>query len=220
MANGRESGKPILLCPLQFERRALFAAGLEDCCDIICCGPGDAAGIWVKNNCATINKSTLILAGLAGGLRDGLLAATAHVANKVIDEQGNSWMPTIKMSEKSSPVTIISTRHVVVNPQAKRALAERSGADIVDLESAGFAAAASANDCQWAIVRGISDGVDDSLPSDIDQWVDSKGSTIPNAVVGSILRRPAVLGDIRKMRSASIAAMQAVSVIIKSILND
>lgn len=219
MANGRESCKPILLCPLQFERRALLAAGLEDCCDIACCGPGDAAGIWVKDNCATINKSTLILAGLAGGLRDGLLAATAHVAEKVIDEKGNRWTPTFKLPDNASGVTIVSTEQVNVTPQAKRALAKRSGADIVDLESAGFAAAASANDCRWAIVRGISDGVDDSLPDDIDQWVDSKGSTIPSAVVGSILRRPAVLSDIRKMRSASITAMQAVSDIIKRMLS-
>ena len=215
MATSREFSKPILLCPLQFERRALLAAGLDDCCEIVCCGPCDAAGIWVKDNCQANTNSPLILAGLAGGLRDGLPASTARVANKVIDEQGNSWTPTLNISEIASQVTIVSTEHVIVTPQAKRALADRSGADIVDLESAGFAAAASANDCQYAIVRGISDCVDDSLPDDIDQWVDSKGSTIPSAVVGSILRRPAVLGDIRKMRSASIAAMQAVSDIIK-----
>ena len=214
MANSREISKPILLCPLQFERSALVAAGLEDCCDIICCGPGDAAGIWVKDNYDKSSKSPLILAGLAGGLRDGLLASTAHVANKIIDEQGNSWTPTFKLSENASGVTIVSTKHVIVTPLAKRALADRSGADIVDLESASFAAAASANGCQWAIVRGISDCVDDSLPGDIDQWVDSKGCTKPSAVVGSILRRPAVLGDIRRMRSASIAAMEAVSDII------
>ncbi|MCH8824640.1 MAG: hypothetical protein IH984_14165 [Planctomycetes bacterium] len=215
MATSREFSKLILLCPLQFERRALVAAGLEECCDIVCCGPGDAAGIWVKDNCATNTNSLLILAGLGGGLRDSLLASTAHIASKVIDEQGNSWTPTFKLSEKASQATIVSTKHVIVTPEGKRALAERSGADIVDLESAGFAAAASVNTCHWAIVRGISDCVDDSLPEDIDQWVDSKGSTKPSAVVASILRKPALLGDIRKMRSASITAMQAVSDIIK-----
>ena len=64
-------------------------------------------------------------------------------------------------------------------------------------------------------MRGISDCASDSLPRDIDRWVDSKGSTVPSAVVGSILRKPAVLKDIRRMRSASIAAMEAVSDIIK-----
>lgn len=218
MANSCEPSKPILLCPLQFERRALLAGGLEDCCDIICCGPGEAAGIWVKNNYNAKTNSPLILAGLAGGLRDGLHASTAHVANKVIDEQGNSWTPTFKFSDNASQVTIVSTTHVIVTSQAKRALAERSNADIVDLESANFAAAASACGCQWAIVRGISDCVTDSLPGDIDRWVDSKGSTVPSAVVGSILRKPAVLSDIRRMRSASIAAMEAASDIIRRMI--
>ncbi len=218
MANSRESKKPILICPLQFERRALIAAGLEDCCDIVCCGPGNAAGIWVKANCVANTNSPLILTGLAGGLRDSLLAATAHVAEKVIDEQGNCWTPTNKLPDSATRVTIVSTKRAITTPQAKRELADRSGADIVDLESANFAASASAIGCKWAIVRGISDCVDDCLPSDIDQWVDSKGSTKPSAVVGSILRRPSVLGDIRRMRTASIAAMEAVSDIIKSIV--
>ena len=177
-------------------------------------------GIWVKNNCAANMNSPLILAGLAGSLCDGLLTATAHVAEKVIDEKDNSWLPTFKLPENASRVTIVSTKHAVVTPKAKRALAERSNAEIVDLESAGFAAAATAIKCQWAIVRGISDCVDDSLPSDIDQWIDSKGNTKPSAVVASILRKPAVLGDIRRMRSVSIAAMQAVSDIIKCMLSN
>ena len=219
MANSCESSKPILLCPLQFERRALLAAGLDDCCDIVCCGPGDAAGVWVKDNCVTNINSPLILVGLAGGLRDGLLTSTAHIAEKIIDEKGNSWTPTFKFSDNASQVTIVSTRHVIVTPQAKRALAEQSNADIVDLESANFAAAASACGCQWAILRGISDCASDSLPRDIDRWVDSKGSTVPSAVVGSILRKPAVLKDIRRMRSASIAAMEAVSDIIKRMIS-
>ncbi len=211
----------VVICPLEFERRALLQAGVGKYCEVHCCGPGASAARQGVQSSA-ITDGPIILAGLAGALREDISKGSAYVATRVIDDAGHSWLPT-GLAQGSLPgpsgPTIISTLHTITTTQDKRALAERSGADLVDLESAAFAEAASAAGRRWAIVRGVSDGLHDTLPEDIDEWVDEQGRARTKAVIAAILRRPALVGEVRRLRADSIEAMNAVAGVIDSMLS-
>ncbi len=206
--------------PLEFERRALLDTAVSQACDIICCGPGASmVGQWVAS--CGLGEQPLILAGLAGSLREDIATGTAYEIAKVIDDDGREWKPTFKGRDEMSggrDLTIVSTRQAVTESAAKRALAQRTGADLVDMESAAFAAAASKSQRQWAVVRGVRDGVEDSLPDDIEDWIDERGRTKTAAVIGAIVRRPALLGAVRRLRAQSAAAMEAAAKVIDSML--
>ena len=217
-------GKPshaCVVCPLEFERRALLQAGVGEYCEVSCCGPGAlAARQAVQRSAAT--DEPIILAGLSGALREDISNGSAHVATRVIDGAGHSWHPSgLAKGSLHGPsgLTIISTAHTITSTQDKRALAERSGADLVDLESTAFAEAASAAGRRWAIVRGVSEGLHDALPADIDEWVDEQGRTRTTVVIAAILRRPALVGEVRRLRADSIEAMNAVAEVIDSMLS-
>lgn len=210
-----------VICPLEFERRALLQAGIGKYCEVSCCGPGAlATRQGVQSSAST--DGPIILAGLAGALREDFCNGSAYVATRVIDDAGHSWHPTgIAQGSLPGPSgpTIISTLHTITSTEDKRALAQRSGADLVDLESAAFAEAASVGGRRWAIVRGVSDGLHDALPEDIDEWVDAKGRTRTSVVIAAILRQPALAGEVRRLRADSIAAMTAVAEVIDSMFS-
>lgn len=211
----------IVICPLEFERRALLQVGVGKYCEVSCCGPGPLATRQCVQSSA-ITDGPIILAGLAGALREDIAKGSAYVATRVIDDAGHAWQPTgIPEGNLPDPsgLTIISTLHTITTTQERRALAERSSADLVDLESAAFAEAASAAGRQWAIVRGVSDGLHDALPENIDEWVDEQGRTRTSAVIAAILRRPALVGEVRRLRADSIEAMNAVAGVIDSMLS-
>jgi len=216
-----EPSHAVVICPLEFERRALSQAGVGKYCEVSCCGPGGSAARQGVRSSAIID-GPIILAGLAGALREDISKGYAYVATRVIDDAGHSWRPTgIAEGDLPGPSgpTIISTLHTITTTQDKRALAARSGADLVDLESAAFAEAASATGRRWAIVRGVSDGLHDAVPEDIDEWVDEQGRTRTSAVIAAILRRPALVGEVRRLRADSIKAMNAVAGVIDSMLS-
>ena len=215
-----EPSHAVVICPLEFERRALLQAGVGKYCEVSCCGPGASAARQGVQRSA-ITDGPIILAGLAGALRADISKGSAYVVTRVIDDARHSWHPTsiTKGDRPPSGATIISTAHTITTTQGKRALAERSGADLVDLESAAFAEAASAGGRRWAIVRGVSDGLHDALPEDIDEWVDEQGRTRTSAVIAAILRRPALVGEVRRLRADSIEAMNAVAEVIDSMLS-
>ena len=212
--------RPILVVPLEFERRALLDTAVSQACEIVCCGPGASrVGRWVAS-CGS-GEQPLILVGLAGSLRADIATGTAYWVAKVIDNDGHEWKPTFQGRDEETSdrgLTIVSTQQAVTESAAKRTLAQRTGADLVDMESAAFAAAASQSQRPWAVVRGVSDGVEDSLPDDIEDWIDERGRTKTAAVISAIVRRPALLGAVRRLRAQSAAAMDAAAQVIDSML--
>jgi hypothetical protein len=144
--------RPIVVCPLEFERRRLLRAGLAEVCDVQCCGPGETA---VRRWCAHLREQAevVVLAGLAGAVAGELRAGAARVIDDVVDASGARTWPTTfptrrKRTAAAERISVTSATHVVTKPAEKRDLRHTSGADLVDLESetagAGVSCAASA----------------------------------------------------------------------------
>jgi adenosylhomocysteine nucleosidase len=215
----RPTPRPIVLCPLRFEREALQAFGLAAVCDLVQTGPGAEAIVrWAE---AFGESSRLvILAGLAGSLRPTLSPGTAAVVTSVVDERGRAHPSALGTGFAAaapgagvSRAIAASSPHALITPAEREAFAVRTGADLVDQESASFVLVGAILGWRWAIVRGISDGCADRLPNDIDRWVDQRGETRLGRVLWSLARRPWLVPRIFRLSRTSRLALQRVAAV-------
>jgi hypothetical protein len=215
------AGSAIIVCALEFERRALRRAGLGSRHRLHCCGPGaDAITAWARR--ADPPRGPVLLAGLAGALVPGAPWRTgaAFVATAVRAESGALLRPSLldlrPLPAEASSCLITSTDEVIGDPPARRALATATGAALVDLESVAFARTASDLGWTWGVVRGISDDAEARLPAGIASWVDSRGRSRPLRVLADLLRRPQILPELRRLRRDGEAALAAVATVTAS----
>lgn len=215
--------RPVVVCPLEFERRALLSAGLNQRCEVICCGPGPTrVASWVKALGDSVQP--IILAGLAGALVEHARAGSAWIIDEVIDaESDRRWRPTFvppirAQGFQRAGVAITSSTTGIASREIKVELHRRTGAALVDLESVAFARAATDEGLRWAIVRGVSDGLGESLPNGVESWVDESGRSRLLTVFGAIIRRPMTLQSVLRLRRQGLIAMRATGNVIRGAL--
>ncbi|MFO0875499.1 MAG: hypothetical protein U0575_16245 [Phycisphaerales bacterium] len=216
-----------LLCPLAVEARGLRGLG-DSVHGPIVVGPLEGPAKWLAAHAASLapradgRAPTVVLAGVAGGLRERPLAGEALIVDEVFDEAGASWRSPIVLpgdrtgAPSRGAVVAVSA---VAGPSAKRALAARHArACVVDMESAEFAAAAQELGVPWLVVRGVSDGVDHDLPDEIMSWIAPDGSTRAGAVAAALLRRPSLVPTAIQFGRRTAAAMRSVRAILRALL--
>ncbi|RLS46639.1 MAG: hypothetical protein DWH86_02430 [Planctomycetota bacterium] len=203
-----------VICPLEFERSRLARAAHARSWTLHCSGPG-GVGIdrWAAAT-ALPPGTTVILAGVAGGLRPSATPGTAVSVASIVDEHGARWRPSHGGSSHHRSVRCLGIERMLQTPFEKHAAAERFDADIVDMESATFARVAEAAGWNWAVVRGISDGCNDALPAGVEHWTADNGRTRVGMVLGSLARRPTLLPQVMALARRSGAAMRAVETLL------
>lgn len=178
----------VVLCPMQIERRAvekqLVAAGLGSAVQLIQAGIGKeaivaAARAAIGGGAASgptraggRDAPVMILAGACGALKP--VEDVPPIA-RVIDEHGGEWRGGLGFVDSGR--TLIAVDRIVSTPTEKRALADDSGAAIVDMESHAFAAECERLGAAWTVVRGVSDSPEESLPAEVLGWVTPGGDT-------------------------------------------
>ena len=163
----------------------------------------------------------VILAGLAGALDPAIDAGSAHVIQAVVDGRGNplgSPSPFAAQLAAASSCRITSARFTLATPAAKRDWFHRTAANLVDLESIAFTRAATRFNWTWAIVRGVSDDAHTTLPANIDQWVDARGSARGWVIAGAIFAQPSLVTSLWRMGRSSRRAMDQVSEKIRELI--
>jgi adenosylhomocysteine nucleosidase len=143
----------------------------------------------------------LVSFGLAGGL-DGLDIGTVIDATRIVDEEGAVlWEGPGLGAAGARPGTIVAARRIVDDPEERRLLRERTGADAVDLESGVLAATGRLDGC----VRAISDTPVRTLGS-LAEAVSPSGRPRLQGLAKALVREPAAtvraLGDIRRALNA------------------
>ena len=204
-----------VVCALEFERSALAPLARQRGWTLHCCGPR-AGGVerWAGSDAAPPEGETVVLAGVAGATSP-IDAGHAVAVAAVVDGRGGEWTPPLGTAAPRT-ARCLSVEAVLASTEAKDRAARNHGADIVDMESAAFATAATARRWRWAVVRGISDTVDETLPEGIGDWVDDRGRLRIWHVVRAIIRRPGILVRLRTLRARSVAAMRAVAAALES----
>lgn len=208
----------ILLCPLEAERAALVRSpawrGLGSEIEVAVTGPGGTAvEAWFRNHARDRDRaSPLVLVGVAGALVERVRPGEASFVGRVVAPDGRLLAePSVPAAYGGTSWCVASVDVPVATPQAKEALAARSGAEIVDMESAAFAEGARRSGRPFAIIRGISDGREDTLPDGVETLVDRHGRTRVMAALTLLTRQPRALGPLRRLarqtgRSMDVAA--------------
>lgn len=202
---------PVLLCPLEHERRGLISGGMLPS-SIEVCGPGrEGVRRWADRH-ADLERP-VIMVGLAGGLDPELTAGTVVVAGEIVDGQGRVVVPPlVKTLGLRAPVVRFTTAgRLVASPEAKLALRRSNDAAVVDLESTHFAEVARVRDWTWGVVRVIVDEAGEPVPTALERLVDHRGRTRPIAVATEVFRRPTLAPVLRRMRAKTRLALESLA---------
>ena len=133
-----------LACALKVEEKAAWKAGARTAL------VGMGAGLPLPDG-------RLVSFGFAGGLEPRLQPGTLVTATKVVDAEGRTlWDgPALELGD-AVPAVVCAIGEVANEPEARRALARRSGASVVDMESGVLASTGRLA----GVVRAISDSSD------------------------------------------------------------
>ena len=130
-----------LACATAAELRAARRAGAR----VALVGLGAANGV---------PDGPVVSYGLAGGLRDDLAAGTVLDATRIVDGEGSVlWEGGPLGVAGAQPGTILATEAIVDDPNERRRLHERTGADAADLESGPLARTGRLH----GVLRAVSD---------------------------------------------------------------
>lgn len=144
----------------------------------------------------------LVAAGLAGGLDATLPRGAVVRPARVVADDAARPLPLLMVGDSplAAAHTIVTVADVVATSAAKRALASRSGAQLVDMETHAVATVAVSAGLPCAAVRVISDTADEDLPGEVAALARAQ-STMRRlgAALGAVGRRPRAALDLWRL---------------------
>jgi adenosylhomocysteine nucleosidase len=133
-----------LVCALKVEERAARRGGARTALG------GLGAGLPLPDG-------RLVSFGFAGGLEPGFRPGTLVTATRVVDSEGRTlWDGPALEVEGAERAVVCASDSVANEPEARRDLARRSGASVVDMESGVLASTGRLA----GVVRAVSDSGD------------------------------------------------------------
>jgi hypothetical protein len=149
---------------------------------------------------AAVALSTgFVSAGFAGGLDPALARGSVARPTRVMAADGGRPLP-LGDRAVAAPLTIVTVDRVVRTAVAKRELAARCGAHLVDMETHAVADIAAANGLSCLSVRVISDDAAHELPAEITRLAAPQSPLRRlGTAVGAIGRRPSAAVDLWRL---------------------
>ena len=178
--------------------------------EVVWVGPGSSGEGFLDGLLTSGNFAAVLFTGLAGSLSPRLPPGSILVADEVVTTSGTRLVPAPlfpwALSVLSGPGRagkprlcsgrLLSSVSLVGTPAEKERWARETGALAVDMESAGWLGAALRAGVPAAVVRVISDGVQETLPPEILSFVASDGSVSYGGILRALLSRPALLSEL------------------------
>lgn len=155
----------IAVTGLAFEARIAAGAGVK----VVCAGNGERLRRALRD-ALSARCSGIISFGLAGGLDPDLKCGRWIVADAIIGEAGRfetdrRWTGALMQRlANATPARIAGSDAPLIDPAAKRAMQQRSGAAAVDMESYIAAEIGQACGVPFVACRVIVDAADRTLP--------------------------------------------------------
>ncbi len=159
-------------------------------------------GAWIEG------AKVVIMAGVAGGLDPSL-----RIGDVVVDGELEFTPP-----EGMRRGSIHTVEGVVCAKELKRELWETTGALAVDMENAIVKLMAAKAGVRFIGVRAILDTAERALPQYLGDITDDLGRPLGLKLVGRMLRRPVMLGELMRLRKESVAAMEAVGKAVEKVV--
>ncbi|MCL5283406.1 MAG: hypothetical protein M1330_01635 [Armatimonadetes bacterium] len=167
---------------------------------------------------AGFKPDLLLIAGLAGALDPAVKIGTVVLPNAVMDaEQQSAPIPLNSFLDSEMIPCLYGVRlvrghlltvnQIVTSPTEKADLFRRTGAVAIDMESASLANRAHSAGIPCAIIRAISDGSAETLPSDLLSCTDEFGRPKGWLLARWILTHPAGMPELLRLnRNSRLAA--------------
>ena len=155
-------------------------------------------------------------AGYAGGLSARLKRFNICVPEQVLRGSGGEALDLSEtIPRKTAPMpdkfTLVTVNDVVETPVQKRALRERTGAEIVDMETFAIAEVCRVRNVPFSSFRVVFDTESDQIPGDIAKILGNmdKGiSRLSGAIFGNIWSRPSVVLDFVSLKKRAFTAAE------------
>ena len=137
--------------------------------------------------------------GFAAALDDGIRPGSVMLPQRVIGTTGETYPVSIEWHRRlhqilSSQLPVVTEAllesETIVNPAAKRRLAERTQAVATDMETGAQARLAQVRGIPFVAVRAISDAASRQIPESVTQALDSSGAVNIRRCLASALLRP------------------------------
>jgi adenosylhomocysteine nucleosidase len=142
----------------------------------------------------------IVTAGFAGGLDPVLARGSILHASRVVRDGDATVVDMARSGVSSGTLTIVSVDAVAATVEAKQALAERTGAHAVDMETHAVACVAAQAGLPCHSVRVVSDDAHESLPPEVARFAAAPSPLRRlGEVVGAVGRRPAVARDLWRL---------------------
>lgn len=173
-------------------------------------GPGASCVEGLRPLASSRYRRILVL-GLAGGLTSSASSGTVFRVRSVRNHLGEPVFrqPAVGcfgVGADLAEADIACVDHVAESPVAKAELARRSGCQLVDMESAHVATWCATQGWEWAMIRVVLDGPDESLPQGIGRWCRQDGGMNYAGMFLSLLFNPGSILSIPALaRSRAVA---------------
>ena len=175
-----------------------------------------------------LGRPLVVSAGVCGALDPKVKRGTVVLPETVIGAGGERYGVAIAqhrryveaLERRGVPFatgTLATAMSTVAFPDARAALREATGAVAVDMESSLILRAAAQADCPALVLRGVSDDVTESLPSELLGLVTPEGRLQRGRAVATLIRHPAVLARALTLQRATHAALAAVAGALRSV---
>ena len=214
---GASTDRPIVLVPLDFERRGLVTHLNPE--DVVVCGPGrEGIRRWADLNSRTTRP--ILMAGLGGGLDPALARNTVVVASEVYNPHGpthTSPLASAITAPEMPRTRVTSSLRTVASAEAKADLHRTSGAGLVDMESVPFAQIAEQHGWNWGVIRVVIDAANETLPTAVDRWVDHAGNTRLMSIARDLFQRPSLLTRLGTIREHAREAIESLGASLKQL---
>ncbi len=190
-------------------------------------GPGERLARegtrWVFNQ---FRPDVALVCGLAGALRPDLCVGDIVLAERLLDRRGAIVHRTrsefLSLAERTGlpwrRTSGTTLERVLGRIEEKLELARESGADWVDMESAGVLSEAAERGIPAIAVRSISDGVRRELPIDFNAAFDPERGWATGKILAQVARRPWSLPALvrleRESRRAAVRLAEYLSVYV------
>lgn len=173
-------------------------------------GAGASCVVGLRPLASSECRRILVL-GLAGGLTRSATRGTAFRIRSVRNHLGELAFrqPDVGcfgVGPDLAEADVACVDHVAESPLAKAELAQGSGCQLVDMESAHVAGWCQIQGWEWSMIRVVLDGADESLPPGIGNWCRADGGMNYGGMLLSLLFNPGSIVSIPALaRSRAVA---------------
>jgi len=155
-------------------------------------------------------------AGYAGGLSARLQHSDICVPEQILRESDSKALDLSNpIPRQTLPIldklTLLTVNDVAETPEQKRALNERTGAEIVDMETFAVADVCRIRNIPFFSFRIVLDTVDDRIPEDIATILgnlDKGALRLSGTILGKIWSRPSLVFDFISLQKRAFTAAE------------